>query len=64
MIKNIAVCVCDICGGQKEADTLVTPYGDKEYLPPKGWCATAARPDVHFCPKCYDVLRKRVTEHD
>ena len=62
MMKQEMLCTCDICGASEKAQIFHTPYGDREYIPPKGWGESKVNKGVHLCPKCWAAFEKVVRE--
>lgn len=62
MIKQLTVCICDICGVTKPAKTKATGYNDYYYDMPEGWTQARGNKHVHLCPECSQKLRQEYGE--
>lgn len=62
MIKNVMVCVCDICGTSEKAQRVSGQYNEASYIPPKGWGESKVNRSVHLCPRCFSAFEKVVRE--
>lgn len=55
MLKEITMCICDICGYQEPAKTESGHCNETAYILPNGWTYGHNR-YVHMCPDCSKKL--------